>query len=80
MSQNDGAHCNSKVTAESMVCLEKQRIAGIQVMDSIPKQGEFAEEATIEEMTQDIHNVMITGSTQFGKKKSQMDCFTRKVV
>ena len=69
LSQNDVAHHNSTVTAESMVYLEKQRIAGRQVMDSIPKQGEFAEEATIEEMTQDIHNVKITGSAQFGKKQ-----------
>ena len=68
MGQNDLAHHNTLVTAESEILKEKQRIAGRPMTDSIPKQGAFAEEATIEEITTSIQDDMILGSTQFEDK------------
>ena len=68
LGQGDVAYHNTSATAESGLLLEKQRIAGRQVMVSTPKQEAFAEEATVEEMTPGIYEDMITGSTHLDKE------------
>ena len=57
------AHCNTFEITESGFLTEKQSLAVRQDIVSITKQGAFSKDATFEEMTPDLQDDSITGST-----------------
>ena len=79
ISHEDVGHNNSIVTTESILLLEKQRIAGRRDIINTIKQEAFAEEATIEELTQGIHHEMTTGPSILIKETKMDTSFAEEV-